>query len=179
MDSASSVIVLFPFYCCSFVGGYEMKEEMFSSAPMRRHYWKCAGPGNVWKDALAFKCSSWHMGVTYKRAFTFTFEHAIIITCNSCIVIATDHLRGKPLVLIISSLFFHPPLSLPGSGASMGNSLNTSEEELHHAGTTLALKGTASLLSSHLHSDSAIVLTVITITFASDHCNKNNACSSH
>uniref|UniRef100_A0A3B5QT57 Si:dkey-27i16.2 n=2 Tax=Xiphophorus TaxID=8082 RepID=A0A3B5QT57_XIPMA len=26
------------------------------------------------------------------------------------------------------------------SGASMGNSLNTSEEELHHAGTTLALK---------------------------------------
>ncbi|XP_008418214.1 regulator of cell cycle RGCC [Poecilia reticulata] len=26
------------------------------------------------------------------------------------------------------------------SGASMGNSLNASEEELHHAGTTLALK---------------------------------------
>ncbi|PWA23594.1 hypothetical protein CCH79_00005897 [Gambusia affinis] len=46
------------------------------------------------------------------------------------------------------------------SGASMGNSLNTSEEELHHAGTTLALKGTASLLSSHLRSDSAIVLTL-------------------
>lgn len=55
---------------------------------------------------------------------------------------------------LFSLLHSSSPPPLPGSGASMGNSLNTSEEELHKAGTTLALKGTASLLSSHLHSDS-------------------------
>lgn len=44
------------------------------------------------------------------------------------------------------------PLPPPGSEASLGNSLNTSEEELHTAGITLAPKGSAR--TADLHPDS-------------------------
>lgn len=49
-----------------------------------------------------------------------------------------DHLHELSLVVVVCSLLLLPP----GSEASLGNSLNTSEEELHTAGIMMAPKGT-------------------------------------
>lgn len=74
-----------------------------------------------------------------------------LLHCVQTVVIVVDHLHGLALVLIFclsSPLTPSSPPSLPpffspsGSEASLGNSLNTSEEELHTAGITLAPKGT-------------------------------------
>ena len=84
------------------------------------------------------------------------------------VIVVVDHLHGLALVLVfylLSSLTPSPLLLPPGSEASLGNSLNTSEEELHTAGITLAPKGTR---GSHqpISIQIALVLAVITITFA-------------
>lgn len=86
--------------------------------------------------------------LTAQHVFTFVSLH-VIITCNCCIVpkllflllpsICVDLSTCLSSAYHLPSLFLHPP---PGSEASLGNSLNTSEEELHTAGITLAPKGT-------------------------------------
>lgn len=70
--------------------------------------------------------------------------------------------RRARLLLIISPPCFPPP---PGSEASLGNSLNTSEEELHTAGITLAPKGSG---TSHqpISIQIAPARALIAITFA-------------
>ena len=95
---------------------------------MRRHYWKYFGPLTLQK----------HSGVTDGgHVFTFTLPHVIIIMCNCCWSFACAGF------FCLSSPLTPSSLSLPpGSEASLGNSLNTSEEELHTAGIALAPKGT-------------------------------------
>lgn len=95
---------------------------------MRRHYWKYFGPLTLQK----------HSGVTNGgHVFTFTLPHVIIIMCNCYWSFACAGF------FCLSSPLTPSSLSLPpGSEASLGNSLNTSEEELHTAGIALAPKGT-------------------------------------
>lgn len=64
-----------------------------------------------------------------------------------CLATSSSRMDSLCLSLIVSAL--PPPL---GSEASLGNSLNASEEELHTAGITLAPKGSAR--TADLHPDS-------------------------
>lgn len=84
--------------------------------------------------------------LTGQHVFTFVSLH-VIITCNCCIVPKLLFLLLPSICVDLStglSSAYHLPSLLPppGSEASLGNSLNTSEEELHTAGITLAPKGT-------------------------------------
>lgn len=110
--------------------------------------------------------------LTAQHVFTFISLH-VIIMCDGCIVL-------KRLLLLLPSICmdlstcsspaYHlpspvPPPPPPGSEASLGNSLNTSEEELHTAGITLAPKGSG---TSHqpISIQIAPARALIAITFA-------------
>lgn len=67
-----------------------------------------------------------------------------------CLGTSSSRMDSLCLSLIVSALPPHP--QPPGSEASLGNSLNASEEELHTAGITLAPKG--STRTADLHPDS-------------------------
>lgn len=110
---------------------------------------------------------------TAQHVFTFISLH-VIIMCDGCIVLKTvvvvvvaEHLHGLVDVLVscLSSPLPAPPPPPPGSEASLGNSLNTSEEELHTAGITLAPKGSG---TSHqpISIQIAPARALIAITFA-------------
>lgn len=106
--------------------------------------------------------------LTAQHVFTFILLH-VVIMCNGCIVLKRLLLlpfawtcRLACLLLIISPPCPPPP---PGSEASLGNSLNSSEEELHTAGITLAPKGSG---TSHqpISIQIAPARALIVITFA-------------
>lgn len=135
---------------------------------MRRHYWEYFGP-------LMFQQASRHLGVTNSKTcvylhFAACYHYVQLLHCAKLVVIVVvDHLHGLALAFVFCLL---SPLTLsssppppPGSEASLGNSLNTSEEELHTAGITMAPKGTR---DSHqpISIQIALVHTVIAITFA-------------
>lgn len=142
---------------------------------MRRHYWEYFGP-LMFQQANRFQKADTRESLTAKHVFIFILLHAIM-TCNCCIVLNSLSLL---LLIICMDLPQHlysvyylrslpPRLPLPppppGSEASLGNSLNTSEEELHTAGITLAPKGTR---DSHqpISIQIALVHALIAITFA-------------
>lgn len=98
--------------------------------------------------------------------FAACYHYVQLLHCAKIVVfVVAEHLRGLVYVLVFclsSPLPVPPP---PGSEASLGNSLNTSEEELHTAGITLAPKGTR---TSHqpISIQIAPAQALITITFA-------------
>lgn len=97
--------------------------------------------------------------------FTACYYHYVQLLHYARIAVV-DHLHGLVLVLsLLSPLTPSSPPSPPGSEASLGNSLNTSEEELHTAGIKLAPKGTRGF-HQPISIQIALVLTVITITFS-------------
>ena len=79
-----------------------------------------------------------------------------------CRSFAWDGLSAYLLFISPLNPSLQPP---PGSEASLGNSLNTSEEELHTAGIAPAPKGTRGSRQS-ISIQSALILTAITIIFA-------------
>lgn len=87
-----------------------------------------------------------------QHVFTFVSLH-VIITHRCCVVVKLLFLL-LPSICVDSSRCLSSPYHLPslfpppspGSEASFGNSLNTSEEELHTAGIMLASKGTKTSL---------------------------------
>lgn len=102
--------------------------------------------------------------------FTACYHYVQLLHCANIVVfVVAEHLCGLVYVLVFCSsspLSAHPPTHPPpGSEASLGNSLNTSEEELHTAGITLAPKGTR---TSHqpISIQIAPAQALITITFA-------------
>lgn len=112
--------------------------------------------------------------VNSKQAFTFILLHVVyhyaqLLHCVRLLLLLLLIIcMGWPkwLLSVYYLLWLPPCLPLPsGSEASLGNSLNTSEEELHTAGITLAPKGTRGV-HQPIFIQIALVLTVITITFA-------------
>lgn len=139
------------FFCCrsrcAFVCSYEMKEEMHvSPLPRGIIIGSILAPPNISAGEPRSNADTPET-LTAQHVFTFISLH-VIIMCNGCIVL-------KRLLLLLPSIcmdlstcsspaYHLPSLSPPpppGSEASLGNSLNTSEEELHTAGITLAPKG--------------------------------------
>lgn len=138
--------------------------------PPRHHYWKYFGPPQHFSRRTAFKRR--HSGVANSTTcvylhFAACYHYVQRLHCaKTVVVVVAEHLHGLVDVLVSclsSPLPVSPPP--PGSEASLGNSLNTSEEELHTAGITLAPKGSG---TSHqpISIQIAPARALIAITFA-------------
>lgn len=130
-----------------FVCSYEMKEEMYVSAlPRGIIIESILAPPHI-SAGEALSNADTREPLKAQHVFTFVSLH-VITTCNRCIVQKLLFLLLPSICVDLStsspSAYHLPSLSPPPSGseASLGNSLNTSEEELHTAGMTLAPKGT-------------------------------------